>query len=82
MPIRGDDPRSGSTRKVFSAFEVRTGDRLEGYLYVVLGGQTYETLANDIGSSYVGKISFYVAIAIVVATATSVCWCSGSLRDA
>jgi signal transduction histidine kinase len=69
MPIRGDDPRSGSTRKVFSAFEVRTEGRLEGYLYVVLGGQTYEALSRDIGSSYVGKMSFYVAVAIVFAAA-------------
>ena len=69
MPIRGDDPRSSSIRKVFSAFEVVTDDRLEGYLYVVLGGQTYEALSDDIGSSYVGKISFIFAIAIVLATA-------------
>jgi signal transduction histidine kinase len=70
MPIRGDDPRSASVRKVFSAFEVRTDDQLEGYLYVVLGGQTYEALSKDIGSSYVGKTSVFVAIAIVLATAT------------
>jgi len=70
MPIHGDDPRSGSTRKVFSAFEVGTEGQLEGYLYVVLGGQTYEALSNDIGGSYVGKISLFGAIAIVLATAT------------
>ncbi|MDH3275572.1 MAG: HAMP domain-containing histidine kinase [Gammaproteobacteria bacterium] len=70
MPIRGDDPRSGSTRKVFSAFEVRNEERLEGYLYVVLGGQTYEALSRDIGSSYVGKISVYIAVAVVLAAAT------------
>ena len=70
MPIRGDDPRSGSTRKVFSAFEVRNEEQLEGYLYVVLGGQTYEALSRDIGSSYVGRMSFYVAIAVVLAAAT------------
>jgi signal transduction histidine kinase len=70
MPIRGDDPRSGSTRKVFSAFEVRNEERLEGYLYVVLGGQTYEALSRDVGSSYVGKTSLYVAIAVVFAAAT------------
>jgi len=69
MPIRGDDPRSGSTRKVFSAFEVRNDERLEGYLYVILGGQTYEALSRDIGSSYVGRISIYVAIAVVLAAA-------------
>lgn len=69
MPIRGDDPRSGSTRKVFSAFEVRNDDSLEGYLYVVLGGQTYEALSRDIGSSYVGKTSLYIAVAVVLAAA-------------
>ena len=69
MPIRGDDPRSGSTRKVFSAFEVRNDERLEGYLYVILGGQTYEALSRDIGSSYVGRMSIYVAIAVVLAAA-------------
>ena len=67
MPIRGDDPRSADARKVFSAFEVRNEDRLEGYLYVILGGQTYEALSRDIGSSYVGKISLYVAIAVMLA---------------
>ena len=69
MPIHGDDPRNASIRKVFSAFEVTTEERLEGYLYVVLGGQKYEALSADIGGSYVGKVSFYVAIAIVLATA-------------
>ncbi len=64
-PIRGDDPRS-SVRKVFSAAEVRSGDRLEGYLYVVLGGQNYEALASSIGGSYVGTTSFYLAVAIVL----------------
>ena len=64
-PIRGDDPRS-SVRKVFSAAEIRSGDQLEGYLYVVLGGQNYEALASSIGGSYVGTTSFYFAIAIVV----------------
>ncbi len=67
MPIRGVDPR-GSTQKVFSAFEVRTEDQLEGYLYVILGGQKYEALASDIGSSYAGNASFYVAVVIVVLT--------------
>jgi len=70
MPIRGDDPRSGSTRKIFSAAEVRSNDRLEGYLYVVLGGQTYEALAGDIGDSYAGRASAVLALVIVVATAT------------
>ncbi len=70
MPIRGDDPRSGSSRKVFSAAEVVSNGHTEGYLYVVLGGKTYEALASDIGNSYVGKVSTVVALVIVGATAT------------
>ncbi len=70
MPIRGDDPRTGSSRKVFSAAEVTANGRTEGYLYVVLGGRTYEALASDIGNSYVGKVSAVVAVVIVGATAT------------
>lgn len=69
MPIRGDDPRSGSNRKVFSAFEVGTKGDPDGYLYVVLGGKTYDLLSEDIGNSYVGKVSLFVAIAIVLAAA-------------
>jgi signal transduction histidine kinase len=69
-PIHGDDPRSLDMQKVFSASEIRSGDQLEGYLYVVLGGQTYEALANDIGSSYIGKASLVFALAIVFAATT------------
>lgn len=70
MPVRGDDPRSGSTRKIFSAAEVVTDGRLEGYLYVVLGGQAYDALAGDIGDSYAGRASAIIALVIVAATAT------------
>lgn len=68
-PVRGDDPRSLDMQKVFSAAEIRSGEILEGYLYVVLGGQTYEALANDIGNSYIGKVSLVVALVIVLAAA-------------
>lgn len=70
MPVHGDDPRSAVFRKVFSAAEVRSEGELEGYLYVVLGGRTYDRLASDIGSSYVGKSSLFAAVVIVAATAT------------
>ena len=69
FPIRGDDPRSAANRKVFSAAEVRSGDALEGYLYVILGGQAYEKLASEIGDSYVGRVSALAALVIVLFTA-------------
>jgi signal transduction histidine kinase len=68
MPIRGDDPRSESSRKVFSAHPVESEAGLEGYLYVILGGQKYEALANNIGDSYVGKMSAIAVTVIVLLT--------------
>ena len=69
LPIRGTDPRARATNKVFSAHEVRSADRLEGYLYVVLGGQRYEALAADIGGSYTGRMGAYAAFGIIAFTA-------------
>ncbi|MEM6514132.1 MAG: HAMP domain-containing sensor histidine kinase [Pseudomonadota bacterium] len=68
LPIRGTDPRINGQRKIFSAQEVRSGAGLEGYLYVVLGGQRYESLAADLGSSYTGRMGAYAALGIVVFT--------------
>jgi signal transduction histidine kinase len=69
LPIHGQDPRGKGLEKVFSAAEIRTGDRLEGYLYVVLGGQTYEQLANTVSESYVGRVSIIAVIVIVLTAA-------------
>lgn len=70
MPLQGDDPRGNASRKVFSAAEVVTDGKLEGYLYVILGGQKYEALANDIGGSYIGRASALAVLVIVLAAAT------------
>ena len=68
LPVHGQDPRGKGLAKVFSAAEIRTDDRLEGYLYVVLGGQTYEQLANTVSESYVGRVSM-IALVVIVSTA-------------
>lgn len=68
MPIHGDDPRSEASRKVFSAHPVESEAGLEGYLYVILGGQKYEALANNIEDSYVGRMSAITVAVIVVLT--------------
>jgi len=68
MPIRGDDPRSESLRKVFSAHPVNSEAGLEGYLYVILGGQKYEQLASNIGDSYVGRMSAMSVAVIALST--------------
>jgi len=68
LPLHGDDPRSGRS-KIFSAFPVQSSSGLEGYLYVILGGQRYDELAGDIGNSYAFRISAMAVVAIVLFTA-------------
>jgi signal transduction histidine kinase len=65
MPYRGDDPRNPNVRKVFSAAEVRAGDQLQGYLYVILGGQKYDQLVSTLRGSYVRNIGLWAVIALV-----------------
>lgn len=65
LPILGPDPRDGGS-KVFSVAEIRTGTKLEGYLYAVLGGATHDTLAQTISESYSQKISVAGVLAFVL----------------
>lgn len=65
LPILGQDPRSPGHAKVFSAAEVVSNGKREGYLYVVLGGKQYEALANSIRSGYVRKVSLGAISALV-----------------
>ncbi len=69
FPLYGGDPRSADSKKVFSAWPVTSDNGLEGYLYVVLGGQTYETLAGEISDAYSARSSLIVMASITVLTA-------------
>jgi hypothetical protein len=51
LPFYGDDPRSLEERKPFSAAPVTIGGDRPGYLYVILGGQQYESAAAMIRDS-------------------------------
>jgi len=65
MPLHGSDPRNPSRRKVFSASPVISQGQLQGYLYVVLGGQLYDELADSIRSSYARRTSLGAIAALV-----------------
>jgi signal transduction histidine kinase len=68
LPILGDDPRQRGRRKVFSAAPVFDQGRLQGYLYVVLGGEAYDSVARMLEGSYVVRLSMATAaLALVLA---------------
>ncbi|RRJ82876.1 sensor histidine kinase [Aestuariirhabdus litorea] len=63
LPIKGDDPRSVARRKVFSAAEIRDGERLLGYLYIIIGGEAYDDLMALLQQSHIVKLGVWGALA-------------------
>jgi signal transduction histidine kinase len=71
-PVYGDDPSSLEGRRVFSVAEVRDRGVLDGYLYVVLGGQPERSIAQRLRGSYAlraagGALALLIVAALTVA---------------
>ena len=65
-PLVNLDPRSPKSEKAFSAAKVEFNGQHEGYVYAILGGQTYETLAKDISKNFVLKIALASIVAVLL----------------
>jgi signal transduction histidine kinase len=64
-PLYGDDPRDQNKQKIFSAAAVYNQETLQGYMYIIIGGEAYDTTlsriqAND--SLYVKGIWLIAAL--------------------
>jgi signal transduction histidine kinase len=66
MPLTGDDPRDAQRRKAFSAARIVTDRGHEGYLYIILGGEDYDSVAQKLAGSYIVKVSVGVIAAILL----------------
>jgi signal transduction histidine kinase len=66
--IKGDDPRHLSRQKIFSAAPIPAQGEREGYLYVILGGEAYDSTVDMIQGSYFLKIGLTgLGVALLVA---------------
>ena len=63
IPILGDDPRSLNEKKVFSAARIPEKGPLEGYLYVILGGESYDSVLQKMKGSYILQLSAWMILA-------------------
>jgi two-component system OmpR family sensor kinase len=61
LPILGDDPRDLTQKKIFSAAPITLNSRTEGYLYIILGGEEFETEAQMLQGSYILGLSMWAA---------------------
>jgi signal transduction histidine kinase len=53
FPLYGDDPRDADHQKTFSAAQIELGPKGPGYLYVILGGEQYDSASAMISESYI-----------------------------
>jgi two-component system OmpR family sensor kinase len=63
FPIAGDNPRHPGSRKAFSVAPITRNHELQGYLYIILGGDRYDSAAGMISGSYILKNSFWAGTA-------------------
>ncbi len=69
FPILGDDPRDLTRKKVFSVFPIETlGGSIEGYLYIILGGEEFDSVMQMLAESYILQLSLWTGGAILVCT--------------
>lgn len=67
FPILGDDPRDHLRQKIFSAFPIEAlNGSIEGYLYVILGGEEFDSVAQMLEGSYILRVSLWAVTAIVL----------------
>jgi signal transduction histidine kinase len=65
-PLSGDDPRSLTRRKVFSAAPIDVDGRRAGYLYVILGSEQYDSVAQMLAGSYVIKRNMLLSLVVLL----------------
>lgn len=63
LPILGDDPRDSGRQKVFSASTIPLEGPLEGYLYIILGSEEYDSIDEILRGNYILRLSTGVAAA-------------------
>jgi signal transduction histidine kinase len=66
LPIYGDDPRHEDRQKIFSAAPVFNGTALQGYLYVIVTGQQYDSAFNKTSLNHRIELSLVAASTVLI----------------
>lgn len=68
LPVLGDDPRNDTGSKVFSAAPIGAAAEPDGYLYVVLAGQQWDSAVAMLQGSFILRLaSVAIAMGLLVA---------------
>lgn len=66
LPVYGDDPQHETRQKIFSAAPVFNGASLQGYLYVIVAGERYETAFERQNTNRQVKLSMVIFIGAMI----------------
>ena len=66
LPILGEDPRNPGIRKAITVARIPKEGPLEGYLYVILGGEEYDSVIQKLKGSYILQTSAWIIAAAVL----------------
>ena len=67
LPIFSDDPRSLSKQKIFSAAPIYRGEELQGYLYVIIGGEIYDSIFSQVqNDEYLQQYGIFLLSALLL----------------
>ena len=68
LPIVGDDPRSTVKRKIFSVAPSYEQGDLKGYLYIIIGGEIYDDIADLLQQSHILSLGGWSVLLILLMT--------------
>ncbi|WP_299075385.1 HAMP domain-containing sensor histidine kinase [uncultured Paraglaciecola sp.] len=67
FPVVGDDPRNIGKQKIFSAAPVYNGEQLQGYLYVIIGGEAYDSILAELQNSQnLQEFALFIVAGLVI----------------
>lgn len=58
-PLTGDDPRNPGRKKVFTVARIPEQGGLQGYLYIILVGETFDSIVQKLKSSYIRQLGVW-----------------------
>ena len=65
-PLLGDDPRSHDRSKAFSVTPIPSAEHLEGYLYVILRGERFDSIDQILQQSYILRLSGWAVVVSLI----------------
>ena len=83
--ILGDDPRHPEIEQIFSAAPIMDGDVIQGYVYVVLAGDLYQSVASTLWTDYItmlgGKTMLITLVAALVVGLIAIWFITRNLQN-